>query len=141
MPDQTPKIYTGTWTDSLDTYGDGFGVTFNAVTAEGHTTSFPSSTSDVYGEFIQGVSITNNTDEVYRVDVKDTTSPTYYTFVDGLRLLPRTTTQLFTAKDRLQLNTQSMKFVLSGTTGQQPSSTNNSGQVCVAVTYTIRRGL
>jgi len=137
MPDTNTIIFTGTWTAALDAYGTN--TTFNVVTAEGYTTSFPSSISDVYGEYIQGVSITNNTDEVYQVSVKDTASTTYYRFVEGLRLLPRTTTQLFTAKDKLQLNTQSMDFVLSGPTGQQPSSTNRSGQVCVAVTYTIRR--
>tara|TARA_A200000159_G_C7335147_1_gene344757 strand:+ start:1810 stop:2223 length:414 start_codon:yes stop_codon:yes gene_type:complete len=137
MPDTNTIIYTGTWTAALNTYGHT--ATFNIVTAEGHTTSFPSATSDVYGDYIQGVSITNNTDEVYQVDVRDTASTTHYRFVDGLRLFPRTTTQLFTAKDRLQLNTQNMAFVLDGPTGQQPSTTNRSGQVCVAVTYTIRR--
>ncbi len=137
MPDTNTIIYTGTWTGALDTYGAN--VTFSTFLAEGHASTFPSPTSDVYGEYIQGVSITNNTEEVYQVDVIDTASPTYYKFVDGLRLFHRTTTQLFTAKDRLQLNTQSMNFVLSGPTGQQPSFTSRSGQVCVAVTYTIRR--
>ena len=137
MPDTNTIIFTGTWTAALDTYGAS--ATFNTYTAETYTGSFPSSTSDVYGEYIQGVSITNNTDEVYQVVVTDTSNPTVYKFVDGLRLLPRTTTQLFTANDKLQLNTQSIKFVLSGPTGQQPSSTSRSGQVCVAVTYMIRR--
>ena len=137
MPDTNTIIYTGTWTGALDNYGSS--VTFNTFLAETHASSFPSPTSDVYGEYIQGMSITNNTDEVYQVDVKDTASPTVYTFVSGLKLFPRTTTQLFTANDKLQLNTQSIKFVLNGPTGQQPSSTSRSGQVCVAVTYTMRR--
>lgn len=137
MPDTNTIIYTGTWTGALDTYGSS--VIFNSFLAEGHASSFPSPTSDVYGEYIQGISITNNTEEVYQVDVLDTASSTVYKFVDGLRLFPRTTTQLFTANDKLQLNSQSIKFVLDGPTGQQPSSTSRSGQVCVAVTYTIRR--
>lgn len=133
MPNTNSTIYTGTWTDSLDSYSTA--KYFSTQNAESGSTT--PADADVDGEFIQGVSITNNTDEIYTIDVKD--GANFVSFAVGTRLLPRTTLQLFTANDKIQLSGRSLKFELSGPTGQEPYQTSNSGQVCAAVTYTIRR--
>ncbi len=123
------RTYVGTYTANLNTYG--------TAAAQLSTLLSELYSSGREGEFVTGLSITNNTDETYNTSITNDGGST--TLVSGTRLLPRTTTQILTANDKLSLNSDTLVIGLSGITGRNPSATGNTDQVSVAITYTFRR--
>jgi hypothetical protein len=123
------RTYVGTYTANLNTYG--------TTVAQLSTLLSESYSSGREGEFITGLSITNNTDETYNTSITSDGGST--TLVSSTRLLPRTTTQILTANDKLSLNSDTLVIGLSGIAGRYPSATGNTDQVSVAITYTFRR--
>lgn len=122
-------IYIGT--ETLDISGAAV-YTFNTTSAEGYSTN-------KVAEWIQGISITNNTDEIFAMTLK--TSDLAHTFLTNTRLLPRSTLQVFNANDKLQLEGKDLRFTLLYPSGQLPSSTGNSGEVVAAITYKFSRSI
>lgn len=123
------RTYVGTYTANLNTYG--------SAVAQLSTLLSESYSSGREGEFVTGLSITNNTDETYNTSITSDGGNTI--LVSSTRLLPRTTTQILTANDKLSLNSDTLVIGLQGATGRNPSAVGNTGQVSVAITYTFIR--
>ncbi len=123
------RTYVGTYTANLNTYG--------TSVAQLSTLLSESYSSGREGEFVTGLSITNNTDETY--DTSITSDGGNTTLVSGTKLLPRTTTQILTANDKLSLNSDTLTIGFQGKSGRNPSAVGNTSQVSVAITYTFRR--
>lgn len=123
------RIYVGTYTANLNTYGTNV--------AQLSTLLSESYSSGREGEFVTGLSITNNTDETYNTSITSDGGNT--TLVSSTRLLPRTTTQILTANDKLSLNSDTLVIGMAGLTGRNPNATGNTDQVSVAITYTFIR--
>jgi hypothetical protein len=120
-------IYIGTHTISLDSAATNY--TFGTAITEGYTANG--------AEWIQGISITNNTDEFYGITLR--TGDQTKTFCSNTRLLPRSTLQIFTTNDKLQLQGNDLRFNLQSATGQYPNQNSNTDEVVAAITYKFSR--